>query len=147
MTITPTTTTRSRSARTARVSHRASTVAAAVLTAVAVWLIAVPVAGLDLLVRPGGGATQQVGVGSVVIVSLLAALLGWGLLALLERLIPARARAVWTVAAGVMLVLSLAGPLTGGTTAAVAATLALMHVAVGAVLIMGLRRRLIRKAA
>jgi hypothetical protein len=141
-----TTTTSSRST-TGRVSRRGLTVAAAVLAAVIVWLIAVPVAGIDLLVRPGGGATQQVGVGSVVAVSLLAALLGWGLLAMLERLLPARARTVWTVAAGVVLVLSLAGPLTGGTTPAVAATLALMHLAVGAVLIIGLPRRTVRRAA
>ena len=140
-----TTITRSRSARTGRGGHRALTVVAAVLTALVVWLIAVPVAGIDLLVRPGGGATQQVGVGSVAIVSLLAALLGWGLLALLERLLPARARTVWTAVAGVVLVLSLAGPLTGGTTAAVTVTLALMHVAVGVALILGLRRHVVRQ--
>lgn len=145
--MTTTTRPRSRSATTGRVRQRALTAAAAMLTAVAVWVIAVPVAGLDLLVRPGGGATQHVGVGSVVIVSLLAALLGWGLLALLERLLPARARTVWTVVAGLVLVLSLAGPLTGGTTAAVTVTLALMHAAVGAVLIAGLPRRMVRQAA
>jgi hypothetical protein len=142
-----TTTTRTRSTTTGRVSHRALTVAAAILAAAVVWFVAVPVAGLDLLVRPGGGATQHVGIGSVLTVSLLAALLGWGLLTLLERLLPAHARTVWTVVAVTVLVLSLAGPLTGGTTAAVTVTLSLMHVAVGAALILGLRRRTIRRAA
>ncbi len=143
---TTTTTTTTKSRRPASAT-RALTVAAAVLAAVVVWLIAVPVAGLDLLVRPGGGATQHVGVGSVVIVSLLSALLGWGMLAMLERLLPARARTVWAVVAGVVLVVSLAGPLTGGTTAAVTVTLALMHVAVGAAFMIGLRRRIVRRAA
>jgi Family of unknown function (DUF6069) len=128
-----------RSATRGRAGRRASTVAAAVLAAVIVWLVAVPVAGLELRVLLGG-AIQEVGIGSVVTVSLLATLIGWGLLALLERLLPARARTAWTAIAGSVLVLSLAGPLTGGTTPAVAATLALMHLAVGAVMILGLRR-------
>lgn len=147
MTTTTTPQTRSRSATTSRVSQRALTVAAAVVAAVVVWLVAVPIAGLDLLVRPEGSTTQQVGIGSVVVVSLLAALLGWALLALLERLLPARASTAWTVVAGVMLALSLAGPLTGGTTPAVTVTLALMHVTVGAALIIGLRRRTVARAA
>lgn len=145
--MTTTTTTRSRSTTPGRTRHRASTVAAAVLAALMVWLVAVPVAGLDLLVRPGAAAAYQVGIGSVAIVSMLAALLGWGLLSLLERLVPAHACTVWTVVAGVVLVLSLAGPLTGGTTAAVTVTLSLMHVAVGAALIVGLRRHAVRQAA
>ena len=122
------------------------TVAAAVSAAVIVWLVAVPIAGLDLLVRPGGNATQHVRLGSVVVVSLLAALLGCGLLALLERLIPARARTAWTVVAAVVLLLSLAGPLTGGTTPAVTVTLSLMHLAMGAALIIGLRGRTVGRA-
>ena len=113
------------------------------MAAVLAWLVAVPIVGIDLLVRPGGAA-QQVGLGSVVTVSLLASLLGWGLLALLERLVPRRAMTAWTVVAVVVLMLSLTGPLTAAANAAVAIALVLMHLVVGAVLIMGLRRTTVR---
>jgi hypothetical protein len=127
-----------------RIRERVLTVAAAVVAAVLAWLVAVPIVGIDLLVRPGGGAVQQVGLGSVVTVSLLASLLGWGLLALLERLVPRRALTAWTVVAVVVLMLSLTGPLTAAANAAVAIALVLMHLVVGAVLIMGLRRSTVR---
>jgi len=127
-----------------RIRERVLTVAAAVVAAVLAWLVAVPIVGIDLLVRPGGGAAQQVGLGSVVTVSLLASLLGWGLLALLERLVPRRAMTAWTVVAVVVLMLSLTGPLTAAANAAVAIALVLMHLVVGAVLIMDLRRTTVR---
>ncbi len=117
---------------------RAFGVAGAALAALAVWTVAVPLLGVDLLVRPGGGSAQTVGVGTVVTASLVASLLGWALLALLERRVT-RARTVWTGVAAVVLLLSLAGPLTGGTTSSAAAALTLMHVAVAAVLIPTLR--------
>ena len=142
--MTTTTTTRNRRSTIGRIRQRVLTVAAAVVAAVLAWLIAVPIVGIDLLVRPGGGAAQQVGLGSVVAVSLLASLLGWGLLALLERLVSRRALTAWTVVAVVVLMLSLSGPLTAATNAAVAIALVLMHLVVGAVLIMGLRRTTVR---
>ncbi len=101
------------------------------LTVVAVWVVAVPLLGVDLFV-PAAGST--VGPGAVVLTALLAALLGWALLHLLERR-SARARRVWTVTAGVVALLSLAGPLTSGASAAVTTTLVAMHVVVAAVLI------------
>ena len=139
-----TTTTRNRRSTIGRIRQRVLTVAAAVVAAVLAWLIAVPIVGIDLVVRPGGGSAQQVGLGSVVAVSLLASLLGWGLLALLERLVSRRALTAWTVVAVVVLMLSLSGPLTAATNAAVAIALVLMHLVVGAVLIMGLRRTTVR---
>jgi hypothetical protein len=139
-----TTTTTNRRSTIGRIRQRVLTVAAAVVAAVLAWLVAVPIFGIDLLVRPGGGAAQQVGLGSVVAVSLLASLLGWGLLALLERLVSRRALTAWTVVAVVVLMLSLSGPLTAATSAAVAIALVLMHLVVGAVLIMGLRRTTVR---
>ena len=139
-----TTTTRNRRSTIGRIRQRVLTVAAAVVAAVLAWLIAVPIVGIDLVVRPGGGAAQQVGLGSVVAVSLLASLLGWGLLALLERLVSRRALTAWTVVAVVVLMLSLSGPLTAATNAAVAIALVLMHLVVGAVLIMGMRRTTVR---
>ena len=138
------TTTTNRRSTIGRIRQRVLTVAAAVVAAVLAWLIAVPIVGIDLLVRPGGSAAQQVGLGSVVAVSLLASLLGWGFLALLERLVSRRALTAWTVVAVVVLMLSLSGPLTAATNAAVAIALVLMHLVVGAVLIMGLRRTTVR---
>jgi Family of unknown function (DUF6069) len=67
--------------------------------------------------------------------SLVAALAGWALLALLERF-TARARTIWTAIALLVALLSLAGPLSIlATTEANVLALALMHVVVAAVLI------------
>ena len=109
------------------------------LAALAIWVVADQLLGANLLVRSGGGSPQSVGAGTVVAASLLAALLGWVLLAVLERR-TSRARAVWTGVALVVLLLSLSGPLTGGTTPSTTATLVLMHLTVAAVLIPTLRR-------
>ncbi len=113
-------------------------VAGAVLAPLIVWSIAVPVVGVDLTVRPGGGSTQTIGAGTILAVSLLASLLGWALLAVLEHR-SARARTRWTGGAVAVLLLSLAGPLTGATTATSKTVLVLMHLSLGAVLIPALR--------
>jgi hypothetical protein len=113
-------------------------VGGAVLAAVAVWVIAVPLLSVHLLVRFGNSAPQTVGVDYVVGLSLIGSLLGWGLLAALETR-TSRAASIWTVIAIVVLVVSLSLPLSVGTTAATKAVLALMHVAVAAVLIPALR--------
>jgi uncharacterized protein DUF6069 len=55
---------------------RALTVVATVLAAIIVWVIEVPVAGVDLVVHPVGATTQQVGFASVLAISLTASLLG-----------------------------------------------------------------------
>lgn len=102
------------------------------------WVVAVPVAGIDLVADTGGGATQRVGAVSVVLAGLLVGLAGWGLLAVLERF-TARGRLIWTVLAVLVLLVSLAGPL-GGATAAARLTLAGMHVLVGVILISLLAR-------
>ncbi|MBB5781902.1 DUF6069 family protein [Nonomuraea jabiensis] len=115
------------------------TVIAAPAAALAVWALAVPLAGAALTVRTGG-ATQTVGPVSVIVASLVVGLAGWALLAVLERRV-ARPGRVWTITALVVLVLSLFGPL--GSAAGLAATLVLMllHLVVGAVLVAGLARR------
>ncbi len=127
------------SLHTRRRRARAIGVASAAIAALAVWAVTVPLLGVDLLVRPGGGTPQTVGPGTVAAASLIASLLGWALLTLLERRTD-RARAVWTGLAVVVLLLSLGGPLTGGTTVSATAALTLMHLAVAAVLIPTLRR-------
>ncbi len=123
-----------------QLGSRAFAVGAVVLLALVVWAAAVPLLGVQLLVRtPGTSSTQAIGAGFVLAVSLLASLLGWGLLAALERLTQ-RAATIWTVAAGVVLLLSLAGPLTAAVTTGGKLTLVLLHLGVAAVLIPLLRR-------
>ena len=126
-----------------RVQARGLVVAGAVGAALGGWLVTVPLLGVDLAVKPAGGGTQTVtqtvGVGAVLATSLAAALLGWALLAVLERW-TTRARTIWTAIAAVLLLLSLAGPLTGALTTPAAVALVALHLVVGAVLILGLRR-------
>ena len=114
-------------------------VAGACAAALAVWTIAVSTLGVQLLVRFGDGAPQTVGLGLVVGASLVASLLGWAVLALLERRTP-RARPIWTVIAIVFLAASVSLPLSAGTTMSARITLALMHLGAAAVLIPTLRR-------
>lgn len=118
---------------------RALSVAGATIAAVATWVAAVPVLGTQLLVRFGSGAPQPIGIGFVVGLGLVGSLLGWGLLAVLERL-TSRARAVWTAVAVVVLLVSFSLPITAATTNSTLAGLAAMHLAVAAVLIPALRR-------
>jgi hypothetical protein len=130
----------SRSAGRAR-TRRGLVVAGATAAALAVWMVADPVAGLDLAAE-SGGTVRPVGPGAVATVSLLAALAGWALLAVMERLSArrrtARPRRTWAIVAVAVLVVSLAGPLGSGADAASTAVLAGMHVAVAAVLVPGL---------
>jgi hypothetical protein len=104
------------------------------------WAVAGPAAGVHLTVRIGSAAADQhVGPAAVVVASVLAGLAGWALLALLERHAP-KARTIWTgIAVAVLAASVLAGPLGGVTTSAKVA-LAGLHLLVGAVLIVGLRR-------
>jgi hypothetical protein len=119
--------------------NRALVVVSATLAPLIVWLVAVPLSDVTLRVHPGGSAAQTVGAGVVVTVALLASVAGWGLLALLERR-TSRAHRLWTGISLAVALLSLLGPLTSAATATTAAVLVLMHLAVAAVLITGLRR-------
>ncbi|MFI6132654.1 DUF6069 family protein [Micromonospora sp. NPDC051141] len=113
---------------------RGVAVAATVAVAAAVWMVATALFRVDLLVRDNDGGTRTVGLGAVAATSLIASVLGWALLAVLESRVR-HARPIWTGAASVLLLLSLAGPLTAGATTASTVTLALLHLTVGAVLL------------
>ena len=113
---------------------RALAVLGATAATLTVWAVAGPLAGIDLRVQLGSAPVQHVGPATVVIVTILAGLAAWGLLAALEHFTP-RARTVWTAIALVTLALSLAGPLSGGVTTATKVALAGMHLAAAAVLI------------
>lgn len=118
-----------------RTRRRVATTGAAVLAAVAVWVVAVPVLGRELAVESwSGGAPMSVSLPMVIVMSLVAALAAWALLAILERL-TSRARYVWTAVTSVVLLASLVMPLTAAVDGGTAGALAGMHAAVGAVLI------------
>ena len=91
----------------AAIRRRARLVAvvAAVGAALVLWAVVELGFGLDLHGPAAGAATEasDVGPAQVLTASLLAALAGWGLLALLER-VTARARGLWAVIAVVVLI-------------------------------------------
>lgn len=116
---------------------RLAAVGAAVLAALVVWVAFEPIGGIDLRApAPGGaGQTHDVGPFTVVLPSLLAALAGWALLAVLEKFV-GRARTVWRVIAIAVLAVSLGGPLSAtGISTGNQVALATMHVAVAVTLI------------
>lgn len=119
-------------------------VVAAAAAALVVWAIASQVAGLDVRLS-AGAVPEHVTAVTVAVVTVLAGLAGWAVLALLERVVPLRARRIWTVLAVAVLVVSLAGPLDAGTTTATKIALACMHLAAAGVLIPALARSSARR--
>jgi hypothetical protein len=111
----------------------------ATAAAVAIWAVATA-AGADLTVSFGAGQPiQKVTVVNVVVAALVASLAGWGLLALFRRF-TTNARAIWTVIAIILALLSLGGPLSTISSAGTKVSLVAMHLAVATVTIVGLRR-------
>lgn len=117
-------------------SRRWVTVLAAMAAAVLAWTVADPLLGIDLLVDGGAGPAREVGQLAVCLTALAAGLAGWALLSVLERT-TSRAHTVWRVLASATLVVSLAGPL-AAVTAEATVTLVVLHVVVGAILVLGL---------
>jgi Family of unknown function (DUF6069) len=113
---------------------RALCAAAGALAAALAWIVEVPVLGLHLNFRFGAGHTQTIAIGQVIGVTVAASLLGWLLLALLERRTP-HARLLWTTIALAAVAVSLALPLAAATTTSAVAGLIVMHVTVGAAVI------------
>jgi hypothetical protein len=113
---------------------RALAVAGTVAAALAVWAVGEPILGHDLIVQQKGQKPQDLGAAAVGIFALLPALLGWALLAILERVTPLAAR-IWTGAALAVLAVSFLPLITAQASGGSKAVLALTHVAVGAVLI------------
>ena len=126
--------------QTTRTSARSpiTVVLGATAAAVAIWVVAT-LAGAELTVNFAGQPVQKVTLVNVVVAALVGSLAGWGLLALLRRF-TTNARAIWTVMAVVFLMLSLGGPLAATASAGTKVALVAMHLAVGTVVILGLRR-------
>ncbi len=118
---------------------RVLTIVVATITALIVWAIARLLVGHRLTVESSGQDTPMtIGPVAVIVTTLIASLLGWAALALLERFTD-RARRIWLGLAPVVLVVSLA---TLGQAIGIGTTIALfaLHLVVGAVLIVGLLR-------
>jgi hypothetical protein len=118
---------------------RALCAAGGALVAALAWIVEVPLLGIHLNFRFGTGHTQAIAIGQVIGVAVAASLLGWLLLALLERR-TAHARLLWTTIALATLAASLALPLAVATTTSAVAGLIVMHVTVGAVVIPAMAR-------
>lgn len=125
--------------RTARRTSRAITVAAGVAGSLLLWVIEVPWLGLDLAVRQGD-TVQRVGAAAVTAAALIAGLAAWALLAVLERTVR-RPVLTYRIIASVVLILSLAGPLSSGVDTGSRLALAGMHLTVGIAAIVGLPSR------
>ena len=116
-------------------ARRALVVVGTALAAFAVWALEDPIAGVDLAVR-SGGSVQHVGAGAVIGAAVLAGLIGWALLARLERRAK-RPHRTWAIIASIVFVISLAGP-AGGVDTAAKLGLAALHVGVAAAVGLGL---------
>jgi hypothetical protein len=120
---------------------RALCAAGGALAAALAWIVEVPLLGIHLNVRfgaghmhTGAGHIQTITIGQVIGVTVAASLLGWLLLALLERRTP-HARLLWTTIALAALAASLALPLAAATTTSAVTGLIVMHLTVGAAVI------------
>ena len=104
------------------------------LAAALAWIVEVPLLGIHLDFRFGTGHLQTIAAGQVIGVAVAASLLGWLLLAMLERR-TSHARLLWTAIALAAVAVSLGLPLAVATTTSAVAGLIAMHLTVGAAVI------------
>ena len=124
-----------------RHTARPVAVALGVLAALAVWGVGELVFGVNVR-HPafGTGVPQDLTAGPIVLASVVAGLAAWLALAVLERL-TRHARAAWVTLATLVLVASLGAPLSGrGIDGRSRLVLTLLHLTVGALLIVLLAR-------
>lgn len=115
-------------------------IAAAVLSTVVLWTAAA-VLDIDMVVDPNNGQPPgEIALPFAAAMALVVSLLGWGLRAALDRFTTHAAR-IWTVVAGVVLVLSFVPVLAVGASGGTKTILALAHLAVAAALVPVLGRR------
>lgn len=114
---------------------RSAAIGIALLANLAYVLVVTDVAGYDLRTPAVfGRPAQSILISVVITASVVPALLGWGLLELLERFVPRRATVVWLALTVLVLVGGL--PYNGaGITTSDQLLLAVMHLIVGAAVI------------
>lgn len=117
--------------------RRALAVVGATLAPTGVWLLA-QATGTELKVTLASQPPMVISLPFVIGTALAASLAGWGALAVLQRT-TSHARALWTGLAIAALLASFGPVAIVETTAGARALLALMHVTVATVLILGLR--------
>ena len=117
--------------------RRALAVVGAALAPTTVWLLA-QATGIELEVIMAGQPPMVISLPFVVATALAASLAGWAALALLQRM-TGHARALWTGLAIAALLASFGPVAIAEATAETRTLLALMHVIVATVLILGLR--------
>jgi hypothetical protein len=117
---------------------RAMAIVDAVVLNVAILIIGRVVTG-DWPVATVGDDGRTIGFAAVIVVTAVAGLVAWGLLALLERM-TTNAKTIWTAIAAIVLLLSLLGPLGSGVGTSSKIVLALMHVGAAATIIPLMRR-------
>jgi len=120
----------------ARLAADGAVALVAAAAATLVWACA-RISDLHLEVRSGSG-TMDVTAASVIITTLLVAAAGAGLLRVLERR-TTRGLRVWTIVAVTVWALSFSGPLSA-TRPSTGLVLAGLHLLVGGVIVVGLRR-------
>jgi hypothetical protein len=113
------------------------TVVAATVGALAIWAAETKGLHVDLTVAMGA-TPQPVTAAAVVLTALVAGVSGSLTARVLTRFAGRRAHTAWMVLAGLVLLLSLLGPL-GATSVAGVVALAVLHLVVGLTLIVGLR--------
>lgn len=116
--------------------HRATIVVLVALAAVAMHAV-ITSTGVDLVV--GESTRRTVTGGAAAGAALVAGLLGWALLALLERF-SRRPERTWTSVAGGVLALSLGGPVIAGASGSALLGLLALHLVVGGLLVVLLPR-------
>ena len=128
-----------------RLGVRALVTVAAVLTAALVYLLFVRVGGYELRVpeAPASSVSRPMEFGEMVGAATIACLAGWAFLSVLERFTP-KALTIWTVVAVLVYLGTL--PYLPGFRVMDRVIIVLMHTALAAVLILGLRRTATRPA-
>lgn len=124
--------------RTGSTERRSLVVAAAAVAAMLTWLVADPILRIELEVLAApGGTTTLVSAGSIVASAIIAGLLGWVLLAVLERR-TTQAVTVWRWVAGAVALASVLAPLSLAQNPGATVVLTLLHVVVAGILVTAL---------
>jgi hypothetical protein len=118
----------------ARRRSRALAVAGGVAGALAVWAVGEPLLGHDLVVKQPAQPERDLGAAAMAVFALVPGLLGWSLLAGLER-VTRRAGAIWTAVALLVLAVSFVPLINVEATAGTRIVLALAHLVVAAAVV------------
>lgn len=110
----------------------------AALSPAVVFLLISTIGGVDVAVPESFGSEQreELELGAVIGASVIAVLVGWGVLTILER-VTDKGLTIWTVGALVLAAISM--PWSAGFRTSDRVVITLMHIAIAAVFIVGMR--------